>query len=80
MNASLIVAVVLALATLLGVVRTWRTRPANMILRCALQIAIALALYFCLFPPSTSERFARNELVVLTPGGSHTSTWGVREG
>ena len=70
MNASLVVAVVIALATLFGVARTWRTRPANTVLRCALQIATAIALYFCLFPPSTSERFARGELVVLTPGAT----------
>lgn len=70
MNASLVVAVVIALATLFGVARTWHTRPANTVLRCALQIATAIALYFCLFPPSTSERFARGELVVLTPGAT----------
>jgi len=70
MNASLVVAVMLALAALFGVVRTWRARPANTILRCTLQVATAIALYLCLFPPSMSERFARGELVVLTPGAT----------
>jgi len=70
MNAPLVVAVALALAALFGVVRTWRARPARATLRCTLQVATAIALYLCLFPPSTSERFARGELVVLTPGAT----------
>jgi hypothetical protein len=39
-------------------------------LRCTLQIAIAIALYLCLFPPTTSERTTRGELVVLAPGAT----------
>ncbi len=70
MNAPSVVAVVLALATLFGVARTWRARVPRTALRCVLQIAVAIALYLCLFPPTTSERTSRGELVVLTPGAT----------
>lgn len=72
MNAPLVVAIVLAIATLLGVARTWRAHPPRMALRCVVQIAVAIALYLCLFPPTTAERFARGELVVLAPGATAT--------
>lgn len=70
MNAPLIVALLLALATLLGAARMWRTRAPRAASRCALQIAAAIALYLCLFPPTTPERYASGELVVLTPGAT----------
>jgi hypothetical protein len=70
MSAPSVVALVLALAMLFGVARTWRARMPRRTLRCTLQIAIAIALYLCLFPPTTSERTTRGELVVLAPGAT----------
>lgn len=74
MNAPLVAAIVLAFATLLGVVRTWRARPPRAALRCTLQVLVAIALYLCLFPPTAAERTTRGELVVLTPGATAAQT------
>ncbi len=70
MNASLVVAGVLLLGVVLGCVRTWRARMPRRALRCGLQIAVATALYLCLFPPTIAEHYVRGELVVLTPGAT----------
>lgn len=69
MSPALLVAVAIAAAALVGVVRSrhaLRYRAA----RIGLQLAAAVLLYLCLFPPSTREEFAADELVVLTPGAT----------
>lgn len=67
MNTAAIVAGVLVFAVLLGVVRS-RHASRHRTLRIGLQIAAAVLLYFSLFPPTLPERFASDELIVLTPG------------
>ena len=62
--------VLLVLAVVIGCWRSWRMQAPLLGLRCAVQIALALALWLCLWPPSGSESFTRDELVVLTPGAS----------
>lgn len=69
MNAASIVALVLVLAVAVGIRRSWRT-PRHRAARIGLQIAAALLLYLCLFPPTTREDFAAGELVVATPGAT----------
>jgi hypothetical protein len=69
MNAPLLVVLMLALATLLAALRTWR-RPHRRLLRIGLQVAAAVLLYFCLFPPTSRENFSADDLVVLTPGAT----------
>jgi len=67
MNAALVVALLLAGAVVLGVLRTLQATRYR--LACiGLQIAAALLAYFCLFPPATNEDFSADELVVVTPG------------
>ncbi len=60
----------LALAGVLGCLRVWRAGTAHRSWLCALQLALAAALYFCLWPRSGSEQFTQGELVVLAPGAS----------
>jgi hypothetical protein len=69
MNVALVVALLLACAVVLGVLRTWQVRRLRLI-RIGLQIFAALLLYFCLFPPTASENFSADELVVVTPGAT----------
>lgn len=68
MNASLVVAVLLALAVLSGVARSLRDARPHRFARCALQVLAGVALWFGLFPPSSIEPVDAGELVVLTPG------------
>ena len=73
MSVPMIVAIVLAAAVALGAWRTgirWPLSRKARALRIVLQIAAALLLYGCLFPPATREDFAAGELVVLTPGAT----------
>ncbi|MBO9662025.1 hypothetical protein [Dokdonella sp.] len=67
MSAPTTIAILLVLAVAFG---GWRTRRAPRLrgLRIGLQVAAAVLLYFCLFPPPTREHFAADQLVVLTPG------------
>ncbi|MFT3792508.1 MAG: carboxypeptidase regulatory-like domain-containing protein [Rudaea sp.] len=65
MNAPTLVILALGLAAAFGV---WRTHGRHRVLRAVLQPVAALLLYLCLFPPTASEHFAADELVVLTPG------------
>ena len=69
MNASLIVALLLACAVAFGAAHAWRASR-HRLARIGLQIAAALLLYFCLFPPSASENFSADELIVVTPGAT----------
>lgn len=69
MNLPLFVAVAIVAATLVGVVRS-RRAPRHRFVRIGLQLAAAVALYVCLFPPHTREDFAADELIVLTPGAT----------
>jgi len=67
MNAALIVAIVIAAATLLGSVRAWRRRERHWLAIVVLQVGASVLLYLCLFPPETQEDYASGELTVLTP-------------
>lgn len=69
MSAPIAVVILLAFAVAFGGWRTWRA-PRLRALRIGLQIAAAVLLYFCLFPPPTREHFAADQLVVLTPGAT----------
>ena len=62
------VALLLVLAALVGIVRTWRRGGPRRVMRVTLQLVAAALLYAVLFPPATREQFAAGELVVLTPG------------
>jgi hypothetical protein len=70
MNGNLCVASLLGAALLFGIVQTARDGHAWRRLRIALQVAAAMLLFLCLFPPSTREHFVSGELVVLTPGAT----------
>ena len=70
MNAALATALLLALGTLLGLVRSWRARPPRVLLRSLLQVAVALALWLCLWPPSLLPSFRPDQLTVLTPAAT----------
>lgn len=70
MSAEQLAMLALGLAALLGSSYTLRSARPHRILRIALQLATALLLYFCLFPPPTREDFAAGDLVVLTPGAT----------
>jgi hypothetical protein len=69
MNAMTIVVALLAIAVIVGGARVLRTKPRRWT-GVALQVVVAVALYLCLFPPTTREDFATGELVVLTPGAT----------
>jgi len=69
MNAALVVALLLAGAVVLGVLRTLQATRYRLA-RIGLQIAAVLLAYFCLFPPATNEDFSADELVVVTPGAA----------
>ena len=69
MNAPLVVAMLLALAVLLGVARSLRDARPHRRARCVLQALVGAALWLGLFPPSVNEPADANLLVVLTPGG-----------
>lgn len=68
MNTPWLIAVLIAAASLLGIARS--LRGTQRALRIVLQLALAPALFLCLFPPSTSAPPASADLVVLTPGAS----------
>ena len=70
MNIAILATLLLVAAALIGVWRSLRDGVAHRALRIVLQIASAVLIYLCLFPPSTSERFYAGALVVLTPGAS----------
>jgi len=68
MNAMIAVACLLALAALLGAWRSARDGRGRRGARIVVQLLAALALWFCLYPPSTREAHRGGEFVVLTPG------------
>src|SRR4051812_17013483 len=70
MNISLIAAIFLAAAVLLGAWRTLRDAKSNRLLRVALQLAAAALLYLALFPPEVDRKFSAGTLIVLTPGAT----------
>lgn len=59
--------VLLALAALIGIARTWRDGRPRRLPRIVLQLTVAVLLGLCLFPPRTPVAFQAGELVVLTP-------------
>jgi len=67
MNLATLAILALVLAAAVGVVRSGRDGQRWRALRVALQLVAALLLGLCLFPPTTHERYAAGELVVLTP-------------
>jgi len=70
MNTASIVALLLAAAVALASWRAVRSGVRHRWAQIALQVATALLLYLCLFPPATQEGFAAGELVVLTPAAT----------
>lgn len=70
MNIALIVAMLLAIAALLGAWRTSRDVKPHRVLRIALQLAAAVLIWLALFPPRVDEKFAAGTLVVLTQGAT----------
>jgi len=68
MNVALVTAILIVAAALFGSWRTLRAQSGRRALRIALQLVAAALIYFALFPPTVSERFAAGTLVVLTPG------------
>ncbi|HEY6940645.1 hypothetical protein, partial [Dokdonella sp.] len=68
MNTTIAVALLLAAAALLGAWRSARDGRGRRGVRIVAQLLAALALWFCLYPPTTREAHRGGELVVLTPG------------
>lgn len=68
MNLALVTLALVALAALIGIARTWRSRTPRRAWRIALQLVVAVLFALVLFPPSIDERFSAGTLVVLTPG------------
>lgn len=68
MNTTFAVALLLAAAALLGAWRSARDGRGRRGARIVAQLLAALALWFCLYPPTTREAHRGGELVVLTPG------------
>lgn len=71
MSAAMIVAIALALAAALAMVRIGRRRPGLL----ALQPAIALALYFTLFPPPVATRAGALVLATADTTAAQVGAW-----
>ena len=72
MNLALATLLLVALAALAGIWRTWRSAAPYRAARIALQIVAAILLALVLFPPLVDERFSAGTLIVLTPGITDT--------
>ena len=80
MNVEWMVAIALALAAVLGIWRTLRVRGSHRVALILLQPVVAGLLYVLLFPPTSRESFAANELTVLTPGVTAAQVGGLGVG
>ncbi len=70
MNVALVVAIVVAVAALLGAWRTLRDAKSARGMRIALQLVAAVLIYLALFPPHVDQNYSAGTLVVLTPGAT----------
>jgi hypothetical protein len=80
MTLSALAPIAIIAALIVGVASMLRDRAPRRAARVALQFAAAALLYFALFPPGISERFAAGTLVVLTPGATAEQTLAGRIG
>ncbi|MGN6520510.1 MAG: Ig-like domain-containing protein [Dokdonella sp.] len=67
MNTPVLVAILLCAGVLFGAWRSGRDGRARRASRVVLQVLAAIALWFCLYPPSSPQAHRSGELVVLTP-------------
>ena len=74
------IAFVLAVAFVVGAVRSARDGRTAYSLRIGLQLAVTALLWLCLMPPSTQESFNSGEIVVLTPGATPAQVSGLHSG
>ena len=70
MNASLIVAILIGVAALLGAWRALGDSKPHRVFRIVLQLAAGALLYLALFPTQVDRKFSAGTLVVLTPGAA----------